>query len=66
FLQQIPRPASNTPFSSPSYFSNKFPAIFFSNYPAVSPPLGLRWEADANTSLCSVNATRSPSAPIPP
>ncbi|MEG2810587.1 MAG: hypothetical protein RR889_08090, partial [Akkermansia sp.] len=28
-------------------FSNKFPDGFFSNYPAMSLPLGVRWEPDA-------------------
>ncbi|MEG0836992.1 MAG: hypothetical protein RSF35_03580, partial [Akkermansia sp.] len=44
-------------------FRQQIPHRLFSNYPAVSPPLGLRWEADANTPLCSVNATRSPPGP---
>ncbi|MEG0723965.1 MAG: hypothetical protein RR419_07075, partial [Akkermansia sp.] len=46
--------------------TNKFPVPFFSIYPAVIPPLGLRWEADANTPLCAVNATRSPTDPSSP
>ncbi|MEG0025347.1 MAG: hypothetical protein RR719_08405, partial [Akkermansia sp.] len=41
------------PFSPTSYFANKLTAVFFSNYPAMSSPLGLRWEADANTPPCS-------------
>ncbi|MEG0334272.1 MAG: hypothetical protein RR607_07295, partial [Akkermansia sp.] len=36
------------PFSPPLYFSNTLTNLFFfSIYPAVSPPLGVRWEPDA-------------------
>ncbi|MEG2810352.1 MAG: hypothetical protein RR889_06850, partial [Akkermansia sp.] len=46
-------------FSLSSYFVPSTSLLYqWAIYRAVNPPLVVRLEADANTSLCSVNATR--------
>ncbi|MEG0426980.1 MAG: hypothetical protein RR553_03690, partial [Akkermansia sp.] len=42
---------------------NKFTAPFFSIYPAVSPPLGVRWEPDATLRFASLTQHVLPQTP---
>ncbi|MEG1507617.1 MAG: hypothetical protein RR373_03165, partial [Akkermansia sp.] len=49
--------------SPPSYSANKFPTVFFSIYPAVSPPLGVRWEPDATLRFAPLTQHVLPQTP---
>ncbi|MEG1508644.1 MAG: hypothetical protein RR373_08435, partial [Akkermansia sp.] len=48
-----------------SYFANKLTAPFFSIYPSVSPPLGVRWAPDATLRFAPLTQHVLPQTPNP-
>ncbi|MEG0333894.1 MAG: hypothetical protein RR607_05370 [Akkermansia sp.] len=63
FLNFYPAVRPPEPFLPPLYFSNKFTNLFFSIYPAVSPPLGVRWEPDATLRFAPLTQHVLPQTP---
>ncbi|MEG2971676.1 MAG: hypothetical protein RR808_09420, partial [Akkermansia sp.] len=50
-------------FSPHLSFANKFTVPFFSIYPAVSPPLGVRWNPDATLRFAPLTQHVLPQTP---